>query len=235
MTAADPALHPASAPGPLAFVDDLDAPVLDPTDRHHLERVLRLRTGDPLSVSDGYGRWRPCRFGGRIEPTGEIVELPAPRPTLTVAFALIKGERPELVVQKLTEVGIDRIVPFAAKRSVVRWDPTRSHRHLERLRAVARSAAAQSHRPRLPDIDPVARFDEVAALPGAARCDRGGEPPSLLTPVLLVGPEGGWSEEEQTLPAVALGDHVLRAETAAVVAGTLLAALRGGLVRGTRA
>ena len=230
MTAAA-TLHPASSPGPLAFVGDLDAPLLDPADRHHLERVLRLRTGDPLSVSDGRGRWRPCRFGGRIEPVGDIVELPAPYPSLTVCFALIKGERPELVVQKLTEIGIDRIIPFAAKRSVVRWDPTRSDRHLDRLRTVARAAAAQCHRPRLPDVEPIARFDEVAALQGAARCDREGDPPSLGAPVLLVGPEGGWADEERSLPAVALGEHVLRAETAAVVAGTLLAALRGGLVR----
>lgn len=225
--------HPGDLPGPMSFVDDLERPRLAPVDRHHLERVLRLRSGEPMTVADGAGRWRPCRFGPSLEPTGPIEETPAPHPPLTVCFGLIKGERPELVVQKLTEIGIDRLVPFAAGRSVVRWDGLRAAKHVERFRAVARAAAAQAHRPRLPEVAEVARFTEVAALPGAARCERDGEAPSLDHPVLLVGPEGGWSDEERAapVPAVALGANVLRAETAAVVAGAVLTALRDGLVR----
>jgi 16S rRNA (uracil1498-N3)-methyltransferase len=223
---------PADLPGPLAFVEDLDAPVLDPADRHHLERVVRLRVGDPITVADGAGGFRPCRFGPMLEAVGETALEVAPEPEITVCFALIKGERPELVVQKLTEVGVDRIVPFAAGRSIVRWDAVRAARHVERLAAVARAAAAQCHRARLPEVTPLASFADVAALPGAARCDRGGPPPRLDRPTLLVGPEGGWTDEEQAvgLPTVGLGDHVLRAETAAIVGGSLLCALRVGVV-----
>jgi 16S rRNA (uracil1498-N3)-methyltransferase len=230
---ADAVLHPADEAGPLAFVTDLERPVLEPADRHHLERVLRLRTGDPLTVADGEGRWRPCRFGPSIDPTGEPRELPAAAPALTVCFGLVKGDRPELIVQKLTELGVDRIVPFAAGRSVVRWDVVRAERNTTRLRAVARAAAAQCHRPRLPEIPGLATFAGLAALPGAARCDRHGDAPSLDQPVLLVGPEGGWTDDERAaeLPVVGLGEHVLRAETAAVAAGTLLTALRAGLLR----
>jgi 16S rRNA (uracil1498-N3)-methyltransferase len=229
--------HPADEPGPMAFVDDLQRPVLEPADRHHLERVLRMRTGDRLTVADGAGRWRPAVFGAAIVPTGEVLEHPAAEPAVTVCFALLKGERPELVVQKLTELGVDRIVPFAAARSVVRWDRLRAARNVERLRAVARAAAAQAHRARLPEVAEVATFDQVAALPGAARCERDGRPPTIKHPVLLVGPEGGWSDEERAAltPAVALAGHVLRSETAAVVAGGFLTALRAGTVRASGA
>jgi 16S rRNA (uracil1498-N3)-methyltransferase len=231
LTAAD-AASPADLPGPLAFVEDLDDPALDPADRHHLERVVRLRSGDPITVADGAGRFRACRFGPALEAVGDIGLEAAPEPAVTVCFALIKGERPELVVQKLTELGVDRIVPFAAGRSIVRWDAVRAARHVERLGTVARAAAAQSHRARLPEVTPLATFAEVAALPDAARCDRGGVPPGLDRPTLLVGPEGGWTDEEQAvdLPTVGLVDHVLRAETAAIVAGALLCTLRVGMV-----
>ena len=88
---------------PDVFVEDLAAPELDPADRHHLRRVLRVRDGDPLTVGDGRGGWRPARFGEIVEPTGEVVHVPRPAPAVTVAVALVKGERPELVVQKLLE------------------------------------------------------------------------------------------------------------------------------------
>lgn len=224
--------RPADLPGPLAFVEDLQAPALTPADRHHLERVLRVRTGDALTVADGAGRFRATRFGPVLEVAGEVLEEPAPEPEITICLALIKAERPELAVQKLTEVGVDRIVPYLAGRSVVRWDAQRAARHVERLGAIARAAAAQCRRARLPEVTALSTYTEVAALPGAARTDRAGRPPSLAHPTLLVGPEGGWTERElaANLPSVALGDHVLRAETAAIVAGSLLCALRVGLV-----
>ena len=205
-------------------------------DHHHLERVLRLRPGDPVTVSDGAGRWRPCRLGagGTLEPEGDVTVEPRPEPVLTVAFALTKGERPEWTVQKLTEVGVDRIIPFVADRSVVRWDAEKLATQSERFGRIAREAASQCRRVWLPAVEGVARLHDVVALPGAALADAGGRPPSLAHPVLLTGPEGGWSEAELAaadgLPRVALGPHVLRAETAAVVAGALLSALRGGLV-----
>ncbi len=229
--------HPADHPGPFALVADLDRPALDPDDRHHLERVLRLRPGDPLVVGDGSGRWRPARFGDVLEPTGSIDAAPRPSPELTIGFALVKAGKPELVVQKLTELGIDRIIPFRAARSVVQWDAERAGKASQRLRSVARAAAQQCHRPWSPEVAEVADLRDLLQAGDAALADRAGDPPSLERPFVLVGPEGGWAPEEleaaaqADAPGVALGPHVLRAETAAVAAGALLAGLRIALVR----
>ena len=219
-----------------AFVADLVAPALDDEDTHHLERVLRLRPGQAVTVSDGDGRWRSCvwRAGGELEATGPVVARPRPDPVITVAFALTKGERPEWVVQKLTEVGVDRIRPFRAERSVVRWDEAKAAAQVARLRRVARQAAMQSRRVHLAEVADVTDFPAVAA--GAASraglAAPGGGPPGLDRPTLLVGPEGGWSDGELAcgLPLVGLGSTVLRAETAAVSAGVLLCGLRDRII-----
>lgn len=154
-----------------------------------------------------------------------------PEPPLTVAFALTKGDRPELTVQKLTEIGIDRIVPFTAERTVVRWDDDKAARNVARWRSIAREAAAQAHRAWLPEVIDVVTFATAAALPGAALTDLDGDAPTADQTTWLVGPEGGWSPEEVAiaarLPRVRIAGHVLRAETAAIVSGALLAALRG--------
>jgi 16S rRNA (uracil1498-N3)-methyltransferase len=215
-----------------AFVADLDRPELLGEDRHHFERVLRLRPGAPITISDGQGAWRWAGFGAELTVRSEVSLVPAPEPAVTIGFALLKGERPELVVQKLTEIGVDRIVPLRADRCVVQWGGERAERHLARLRRVAREAAMQCRRARLPEILPVATTARLAAEPGAVLADASGDPPDLRRPLVLVGPEGGWSETERELavPRVALGPHVLRAETAAIVAGTLLVARRAGLL-----
>jgi 16S rRNA (uracil1498-N3)-methyltransferase len=225
-------LSPADHPGPMVFVADLEAPTLADGDRHHLERALRLRAGDPLTLADGHGGWRPARLGSEPEPTGPVVVEPPSHPPLTIGFALVKLHKPELAVQKLTELGIDRIVPFRAERSVVRWDDDQAAKAVARLRSVARAAAQQSHRARMPLVEGVVTLGDIAADPEAVMADRGGDPPSLQRTTVLVGPEGGWSPEERSLlvPRMALGPHVLRAETAAVTAGALMAALRSGLV-----
>lgn len=214
-----------------AFVADIERPDLDDADRHHLARVLRLRAGDELTVADGRGAWRRCRFGEALEPIGPVEYDERREPEVVVAFALVKGNRPELVVQKLTEIGVDRIVPFVAARSVVRWDDEKAEHHHARLAIVAREAAMQSRRTRLPSIDLLGTFAGVAQIGGAVLADRGGELPSLSRPVALVGPEGGWSDEERGsgLGAMTLGDTVLRAETAAIVAGAALCGLRSNL------
>jgi len=221
--AADAAAH--------VFVSDLETPVLAAEDRHHLERVLRLRRGAVLSVSDGSGAWRMARLGPVLEPIGPIQREAAPEPLVTVAFAVLKGDRPELVTQKLTEVGVDRIVPLVTERAVVRWDLQRASRHVERLRRVAREAAMQCRRSHLPVVDDVRSFAVVSGWPGATMAAADGAPPSLERPVVLIGPEGGWSDAERHagLPRTTLGPHVLRAETAAIVAGSLLVARRTGL------
>ena len=227
-------MKPGGSDGPHVFVDDLDRVELREEDRHHLTRSLRLRPGDTLTASDGTGSWRVCRLGSGLsfeaEPDGEVIFVEEPHPKLTIGFALIKGGRPELVVQKLTELGVDAIVPFTAEHSVVRWDPDRATRHIERLRRVAREAAMQSRQVRLPEVGEVAEFADMAAHPGAIRADITGDPPSLDHPTVLIGPEGGWSDTERhKLGAIRISSSVLRSETAAIAAATLLTAFRNGL------
>lgn len=218
------------------FVADLDEPAVEDSDRHHLERVLRLRVGETVTVSDGRGGFRVCTFaaGGGLAPVGAIERQPAPTPAVGVGFALVKGEKPEWIVQKLTECGVDRILPFVAERSIVRWDDAKAAKNLVRLRRVAVEAAMQSRRRWLPEVAPLQPFAAAAQLPGVALADAdGGSPDLVTTPVVLVGPEGGWSDTERRTdaPFVRLGPTVLRAETAAVAAGVLLSALRAGVVR----
>ncbi|MDQ6696575.1 MAG: 16S rRNA (uracil(1498)-N(3))-methyltransferase [Actinomycetota bacterium] len=228
--------EPGTEGGPLFFVADLECPRLEPADAHHLTRVLRIRSGDGLIVSDGQGAWRLCRLAGNPshptpEPVGPISRVPRSLPVLTVAFALVKGQRPELVVQKLTELGVDTIVPFVADRSVVRWDADRAATNARRLQRVSHEASMQSRRCWLPEITAVQTFASASSLAGAARADRGGAPLSIATPTVLIGPEGGWSDAERAadLAVIGLGVHVLRAETAAIAAGVALAGLRAGL------
>jgi 16S rRNA (uracil1498-N3)-methyltransferase len=228
------------------FVDDPANPVVADDDVHHLGRVLRLRVGEEVIAADGRGRWARTTWqeGGALEPVrhatgvggdGSVqAERPA-APALTVAFAPVKGERPEWVVQKLTELGIDRIVPLRSDRSVVRWSGARGKATVEKLRRVARDAAAQCRRVWLPEVADTVGF---AALPGlggdgeVVLAQLSGDRPSLRQHVVAVGPEGGWSTDElaSDLPTVGFGLSVLRAETAAVTAGALLASLRTGTV-----
>jgi 16S rRNA (uracil1498-N3)-methyltransferase len=217
---------------PLVFVEDLDVPRLAPEDHHHLARVLRVRDGAPITLADGHGRWRNARFGASPAVDSDVRQASRVEPSITVAFALVKGQRPELVVQKLTELGVDDIVPFRAERSVVRPDAERDHRRHDRLVRVAREASMQCRRARLPTIADLASFADLAARPGAALAERHGVPPTLEHPTLLIGPEGGWCEAELAAAraTVALADLVLRAETAAIVAGALLTGLRAARV-----
>jgi 16S rRNA (uracil1498-N3)-methyltransferase len=217
------------------FVADVAAPALHGDDAHHLGRVLRLRDGEQVTVADGRGAWRCCEFtSGAVIPAGEIETCVAPAPPIVIGFALTKGDKPELVVQKLTELGVDRIVPLLAERSVVQWDTAKAQRNAERLRAVARSAAMQSRRVFLPVVEAVtAVADFAAATPGLGLAHPEGGPLSRGTSALAIGPEGGWTDAELSLVPgrVDLGNTTLRAETAAVAAGVLLTALRDGRVR----
>jgi 16S rRNA (uracil1498-N3)-methyltransferase len=166
---------------------------------------------------------------------GSVQFEEAPLPALTVAFAPTKGERPEWVVQKLTELGIDRVVPLVSERSVVRWSGTRGKGAVERLRRVAREAAGQCRRVWLPEIAEVMRFDALAGLgaPGdVVLAQLSGDRLRASQLVVAVGPEGGWSADELAsgLPTVGFGLSVLRAETAAVTAAALMVSLRTGTV-----
>jgi 16S rRNA (uracil1498-N3)-methyltransferase len=211
------------------LVEDLDVPTADDAVAHHLRRVLRLREGEPVTATDGRGRWRACRVrAGALEPDGPVESVAAPSSPLTVAAAVPKGDRAERLVRQCTEVGVDRIVLLTAERSVVRWDDERAARHGERLRRVAAEAAMQSRRVWLPELaGPVAA---LSVLPAAAVAEPGGHPLGPADTTVAIGPEGGWSEDELAVAAarVGLGPNVLRVETAAVVAAALLVALRAG-------
>ncbi len=218
---------------PLVFVDDLDHPELTETDHHHLKRALRCRAGDPVTLADGAGRWRSATLGSGLEPAeaapvvDERERRRRPRP-LTVGFALAKGDRSELAVQKLTELGVDRIIPMTTERTVVRWDGPKTARNLERHRRVAREAAMQSRNLWLPDVWSLTDLSTVVArLSDAALAEPGGEPlgagDGVAPATVLVGPEGGFTPEERNgRPLVGLPGNILRTESAAICAGVLL-------------
>ena len=224
-----------SAAHVIVDADQLDADdglILDPDDAHHLGRVLRLRPGQVVTATDGAGRWRPYRWRSLEhppEPDGPIRVEPAPQPRIAVGFTPVKGDRPEWTVSKLTELGVDRIIPLRTDRSVVRWTGARGVDAVQRMRRVVRESVMQSRRCHVPQVSDVLGPD---AVDGAALAHFDGSPVALESPVVLVGPEGGWSEAELGLPRphVVLGPHVLRAETAAVAAGVLLTALRSRTV-----
>jgi 16S rRNA (uracil1498-N3)-methyltransferase len=219
-----------------------DDATVEGDDGHHLQRVLRLQIGQVVIGADGGGRWRPYAVRalgtGRVDlaATGEPVTEPGGWPTLAVAFALTKRDKPERVVQQLTELGIDRVVGVVAERSVVRWDARQVEAALDRWRRVARSAAAQCRRARLPEVGVVGSIGDLVGHPGLVVASVDGPPvlDSTLPPsdevIALIGPEGGFSDSEREMllgvPAMSVGHHVLRAETAACVIGGCLTALR---------
>jgi 16S rRNA (uracil1498-N3)-methyltransferase len=206
-----------------ALVEDVEHPVLDDATAHHIVRVLRVRDGDTVTVTDGRGRWRPCRMAGiELRPETEASTAGERRACCTVAVAIPKSDRPEWIVQKLTELGVARIVLLHAERSIVRWGDDRASRHLAKLRRVAIEALEQSRGIWLPDI--VGPLPAGEVLPGMPVAEPEGRPLSTRDRALAVGPEGGWSPDELELAAdrVCLSTTVLRVETAAVVAGALM-------------
>lgn len=215
----------------LVFVDDLDSLTLDDADAHHLGRVLRLRAGAEVCAADGSGGWRLCEFDGHETLAGTDTQgyEDAPNDLLTVGIALVKGDKPEIVAQKLTEIGVDRIVFFESRRSVVRWSRDKVRRNVERLQRVALSASCQSRRIRVPEVSYGDLKELVAG--GAVVADFGGRKLETADRTILIGPEGGWDNDEYGVAeAVDLGGNVLRAETAAIVAAALaVEAARGEL------
>ncbi|MFZ0172517.1 MAG: 16S rRNA (uracil(1498)-N(3))-methyltransferase [Acidimicrobiales bacterium] len=244
----------------LVYVSDLAAPELAAEDAHHLTAVLRLRPGEVVVASDGAGRYRGCRVTtgdasargagseaarpasarrGRppaitLLPDTDVVAGERTSPEVTVGFSLAKGDRNDWAVAKLSELGVDRIVPLACERTAVRWEPQAATRHVVRLRRIAREASMQARRVWLPEVLDLLPLSEAATCLGGgiAFAEPGGGTPSLATPVVLVGPEGGFTAGELAVgfPRVTLGDTILRIETAAVVAGAILTALRAGVL-----
>lgn len=218
-----------------------DEVTIDGDAGRHLAGARRLRPGEIVTVADGRGRWRPYTVAARgrgvvdLRATGATVLEPRLEPDLTVAFAITKGSKPELVVQKLTELGVDRIVLLRAGRSVPRWDADREAGALARLERVIFEAASQCRRSRLPSISGLAGPEDLTSHPGVVVADPAGdEVTDLALPdsdewLLAVGPEGGFGPEELAAlpgPRLALGPHVLRAETAAIAGAAVLSSRR---------
>jgi 16S rRNA (uracil1498-N3)-methyltransferase len=212
--------------------DVLDAGMigLDEPTRHHLGRVLRLRTGESVSATDGAGRWRLGTVVGdgasiSIQAAGPVVEEQRREAPITIATAIPKGDRLDWLVQKVAELGADRLMLLHAERSVVRWKADRAARHLDRLRRIADEACRQSRRVWRLEID--GPIEAASVLGEFAVAEPGGRPLAPTDRAVAVGPEGGWSPAELSgaHDRVALGDTILRTETAAVAATALCVAL----------
>ena len=210
---------------------------LDADDDHHLRTVLRLRPGDEVVVADGHGTWCEAALTrDAVEVAAAPVTDPEPATRLEVVHGLPKGRKLDEVIRVLTELGVDRITPVHADRSPVELRGPKVDKAAQRWRAVARSAAGQARRSRLPRVDPpgdladlLPRLDgtEVLALIAHPAADRGlgsfvaereGWPARV---VVGVGPESGWSGPEVEswrsvgAASVHLGRTILRTEHAA--------------------
>lgn len=216
-----------------------DRVVLGSDDSHHLVRVLRRGVGAAVSIADGTGRvWQ-----GELADAGppvvvalaSPVDVPRPRPQVTVVHALPTGRKLDEVVRRLSELGVDRLQPVISARVENRPRGDKAVKQVGRWRAVAHAAAKQARRARPLAVDEVASWPGVladsevgavlweeadvrlgAVLEGVADAEE---------VVLGIGPEGGLTAEEVAavrLPATALGDTILRTETAGVAAGAVV-------------
>jgi 16S rRNA (uracil1498-N3)-methyltransferase len=223
-----------------ALPDD-DHLVLDGPEGHHAATVARLRVGESLLVGDGRGTLARARVtavgkGMLTVALGERRVEPAPTPRIVVAQGIAKGDRGELAVQAMTEVGVDAIVPWAAARSVARWTSPRPH---QRWVATAREAAKQARRAWVPEVEPAASTRDLVGRATFVLHEEATVPlssvplPEQGDILLVVGPEGGIAPEELDAfaragaQAVRLGPHVLRTSTAGPAAIAVLSARLG--------
>ncbi|MFF8671666.1 16S rRNA (uracil(1498)-N(3))-methyltransferase [Streptomyces sp. NPDC015242] len=240
---------------PVFVVEHFDAGgggryVLDGPEGRHAVSVKRLRAGEDVILTDGAGRWADCVVLGTEGKDRLIVQLdsvseePPEQPRVTVVQALPKGDRGELAVETMTEVGVDAVVPWAAARCITQWKGDRGAKALAKWRATAREAGKQSRRVRFPEVADAATTQQVAALlrdaDFAAVLHESGDVPLATAElpaageiVLVVGPEGGVAPEELALfeqagaGAFRLGRSVLRTSTAGTAAAAVLLARTG--------
>ncbi len=216
--------------------------VLDPNQSRQIRIVLRRTVGSDITVFNGTGVEATARI---VTPSGssatfEVTDVATPDRNppvfLTFGLAMLKGDRFEVALQKLTELGVGRIVPLLTERAVVSFDDARAWAKREdRYARIVREAAEQSERVNLPDIaGPTTLAEFLHTQPAIVLVERSASVPlgtiaPGVTAAIAVGPEGGWSDREQELIAsnatrtASLGQLILRAETAAIVAaGTLI-------------
>lgn len=224
---------------------------LDAEASHHLAGVLRIKVGAAITLFDGQGREAQATVTqidrGQVRVTvGEIAAINRESPLdICVVQALCTGDKMDWVVQKSTELGATTIIPLTASRSVVKLDENRAEKRRQHWVAIAQSAAAQSGRTVVPNIAPVTRLPDLLRAWLSSKHDGSSPRTGLLldpfasdrlatTPLenavtCLIGPEAGWTEEEETLAkqagfvGVACGPRILRTETAAAVVLTALA------------
>ena len=213
--------------------------VVDGDEGFHAATVRRLRVGERVVLGDGDGELADCEVAetGKRELTATVLARRTanrPRPAVTVVQAIPKAERSELAIELATEAGADAFVAWQAARCVARWDGPKADKGLRRWRAVARSAARQSRRAFIPDVDGVIGtpqlLDRVAGAlvlvlhESATAPFTGLDLAAAASITLVVGPEGGLTDAEvEALTAagahaVRLGPTVLRTSTAAAVA-----------------
>jgi 16S rRNA (uracil1498-N3)-methyltransferase len=222
---------------------------LEGSEARHAATVSRLRVGEPVVLGDGGG----TVVRGTVESAGpallevrvgEVERVERPERELVLVQALAKGDRDELAVQAATELGVDRIIPWQAERSISRWSGPKAERGRERWEVIAREAVKQSIRPWLPEVEPLADAGRLAGLLSthavlvleptgtlsfADAAAQAGDRPLAV----VVGPEGGISDRE--LAAFAAGDalltrlgpSILRTSTAGPAALAALAVLTG--------
>lgn len=235
-------------PGPFATGAELALPT---SGAHHLTRVLRLREGAVLSVFDGEGQEYRAEIS-RIQGSDVQVRLDAPLPTpaesalqVTLVQGISRGERMDWTLQKATELGIAAIVPVITARSVVRLEPRQAQKKQAHWRAVVTSACEQSGRARIPAVaEPSMLRDFLTnqrkdglrlVLSPSAPASLAGLTSMPGKAQILIGPEGGLDDDELLAARdagfmpVRLGPRVLRTETAAVVALSVLQCLWGDL------
>lgn len=235
---------------------------LDEDDAHHL-KVLRLGAGEHIAVVDASSDYFECEIASHSDgkvlvrisshPARDGAGDREGMPSVVLFQGMPKGDRFETAVRQGTEIGVDGFVPFLSERSISRPDGSKGERKAARWRAIAKSAAMQSGRLRIPDVcAPVSFDDALAALGGFDRvivfwegCPATGTlsealaglPSPRARVAVVVGPEGGFSESEVHAMVAAsrdarictLGETILRTETAAVVGCALVLFELGGL------
>jgi 16S rRNA (uracil1498-N3)-methyltransferase len=225
--------------------------LLEGTSANHVARVLRLRVADPLTLFDGHGGEYQARVA-ELRRDSVLVNVGEHRATeresplhISLAQGISRGERMDWVVQKATELGVTRIAPLFTERSVVHLDDKQASRKIQHWRSIAISACEQCGRNRIPQIDPPVGVFELLErhprdVPGvllSPDATRRIDPTMLAGKVVtvLIGPEGGLSEVEQETAlrrgfmGLRMGPRILRTETAAVCALTLLQQTFGDL------